>query len=124
MHREHRYLTAAHSSGQLWATPDSIAPLNSEGEPPSCLEELPGLAPLGECEDTRANSFPSSILSLLDLELTRLLKRLVGLWQPIERDNTGSGNLAQGKQPYVVVMAELGPGFSVSQIPRPGMNNL
>lgn len=100
---EHRYLKGAQSPGQLWATLTLSPPstLRAIGciEAPSCLEELLGLAPLGGCEDTRAHSIPSSILSLLDLDITRLLKRLVGLWQPIERDNTGSGNLAQGKQP-------------------------
>lgn len=120
MLREHKYLTGAHSSVQLWATPKSISSTKRAigcTEAPSCLEELPGLAPLSGCEDIRAHSIPSSILSLLDLELTRLLKRLVGLWQPIERDITGSGNLAQGKQPYMVVMATLGPGFSAPKYP-------
>lgn len=93
-------------------------------EAPLFLEELPGLVPLGGHEDTRAKPIPSNILSLSALGLTRLVKRLVGLWQSTERDSTGSGNLAQGKQPHVVVMATLGPGLSVcSQIPQPGMNS-
>lgn len=119
--REHKYLTGAQSSGQLWAplTLSSPSTLRAIGciEAPSCLEELPGLAPLGGCEDIRAHSIPSSILSLLDLDITRLLKRLVGLWHPIERDTTGSGNLARGKQPCMMVMAALGPTSSAPKHP-------
>lgn len=62
----------------------------------SYQEELSGLAPgLGGHKDF--NTTPNSILSLLALGLTRLVRRLGGLWQPIERASTDSGNLSQSK---------------------------
>lgn len=77
---------------------------------PSYQEELPGLAPLGGHKNF--NTLPTSILSLLTLGLTRLMRRLGGLWQPIERDSTDSGSLIQSKQPSMMMMAVSGSGLN------------
>lgn len=78
--------------------------------PPSYQEELLGLAPLGGHKDF--NTIPTVILSLLTLGITRLMRRLGGLWQPIERDSTDSGNLIQGKQSSMMTMAVSGSGLN------------
>lgn len=82
---------------------------------PSYREELPGLAPLGRHEDF--NTILNGILSLLTLGFTRLVRRLGGLWHPIERASTDSGNLIQNKQPSMVMMIASGPGLNTAPTP-------
>lgn len=82
--RKHKSLTGACSSEHVTVHPQFQLYFLPSALRASYQEELLGLAPgLGGHKDF--NTIPQSILSLLALGLTRLVRRLGGLWQPIER---------------------------------------